>query len=318
VRLSVIIPTRGRRERLARVLDALAAQAGEVAGELETIVVDDGSEDGTRAFLGTRAPDAARLAVLAQANAGPGAARNSGARAAAGERLVFLGDDTVPEPGFLATHAAPPERGRPVAVLGYTSWDAERMRVTPLLRHLNENGTQFGYGLIRDPEDVPFNFFYTSNVSLPRAAFVASGGFDESFSGAAWEDVELAYRLTRANDPLLLVYRPSARTRHDHPTSLRSVLVRQRASGRAAALLAERHPELRGWLGADEAARRSPRPLRIAAAVSALDGLGLPLPAAVYDKLLRRPYLEGLREALAERPREGTKTPGRKGNWIAS
>src|SRR5439155_23053603 len=32
VRLSVVIPTRDRRERLARVLDALAAQAAEVGG----------------------------------------------------------------------------------------------------------------------------------------------------------------------------------------------------------------------------------------------------------------------------------------------
>jgi glycosyltransferase involved in cell wall biosynthesis len=302
VRISVVIPTHGRRARLERVLDALAAQAGEVGGDLETIVVDDGSKDDTKEFLALRRPDAANVRALAQENAGPACARNAGAAAARGERLVFLGDDTVPEPGFLATHAAPPERGRPVAILGYTSWDAERMRVTPFLTHLNERGAQFGYALITDPEDVPFNFFYTSNVSVPRDAFLALGGFDVSFPSAAWEDVELAYRASRAKDPLLLVYRPAARTRHEHPTTLESVLRRQRASGRAAALFARKHPELSAWLGVDETSTLpARRPLRVAAAACALvalDRLGLPLPRRVYDKVLRRPYLEGLQEAL--------------------
>ena len=79
-------------------------------------------------------------------------------------------------------------------------------------------GTQFGYSIIPDPDDVPFNFFYTSNVSLPRGTFLALGGFDEEFPYAAWEDVEFAYRATRATPALRMVYRPAARTRHNHPT----------------------------------------------------------------------------------------------------
>jgi GT2 family glycosyltransferase len=307
VRLSVVVPTHDRRESLARVLAALASSAGEVAGGVETIVVDDGSTDGTKDLLGSRAPDAANVSVLSQANAGPARARNAGAAAARGERLVFLGDDTVPEPGFLAAHASPPERGgRPVAVLGYTTWDRARMRVTPFLVHLNENGAQFGYGLIADPEDVPFNFFYTSNVSLPRAAFLAAGGFDESFRGAAWEDVELAYRMTRGRDGLVLVYRPAARTSHAHPTSVASALARQKASGRSAALFAAKHPDLAGWLGMDSAAALphggSFAAALAAVAVKALDPLGIPLPEKVYDVVLRRPYLEALRGTLENRP----------------
>src|SRR5205085_11358539 len=112
---------------------------------------------------------------LSQEHAGPAAARNRGAAAARGERLVFLGDDVVPQPGFLAAHAAPPSEA--AAVLGYTTWDAARMRVTPFLTHLNERGAQFGYALVKDPEDVSFNFFYASNVSLPRETFSALGGF---------------------------------------------------------------------------------------------------------------------------------------------
>jgi glycosyltransferase involved in cell wall biosynthesis len=304
VKLSVVIPTHDRKESLTRVLGALATCAGEVSGGIETVVVDDGSTDGTEELLGSRPADAAAVRVLHQPNAGPARARNAGAASARGERLVFLGDDTVPEPGFLAVHASPPERGRrPVAVLGYTTWDRARMRVTPFLTHLNENGAQFGYALIADAEDVPFNFFYTSNVSLPRAAFLAAGGFDETFRGAAWEDVELAYRMTRGEDGLVLVYRPAARTAHAHPTSLASTLARQRASGRSAALFAAKHPDLADWLGVPAARRGGSLGSALAArAVRALDPLGIPLPARVYDRALRGPYLDALRDALERRP----------------
>ena len=117
------------------------------------------------------------LRVFAQGNSGPAAARNRGVREARGARILFLGDDTVPEAGLLAVHArahAEPRRTAPIAVLGYTTWPRDR-RVSPFLHHINEYGLQFGYGLIEDPESVPFNFFYTSNISL-RARPAARGG----------------------------------------------------------------------------------------------------------------------------------------------
>ena len=91
----------------------------------------------------------------------------------------------------------PPARREraPLAVLGYTGWHP-RMRTTPFLRYINEHGLQFGYALIDEREKVPFNFFYTSNVSLPRELLLAEP-FDLGFPHAAWEDVELSYRLHR-------------------------------------------------------------------------------------------------------------------------
>src|SRR5437660_1297223 len=77
------------------------------------------------------------------------------------------------------------------------------------------------------PEEVPFNFFYTSNVSLQRATFESLSGFDDSFPSAAFEDVELAYRATRATRPLRIVFQPGARALHDHPTTLDAALARE-------------------------------------------------------------------------------------------
>jgi len=305
VRLSVVIPTRDRREKLERVLQALRPQLDEVPGGAEVLVVDDGSSDGTGAWLAT----AGGVRAFRLEGTGPARARNLGAREAAGELLLFLGDDTVPEPRLLALHDAAhrePHHG-PRAVLGLTDWDRQRMRVTPLLAHLNAKGAQFGFALIRDAEDVPFNFFYTSNVSLPRDTFLGLGGFDEAFPSAAWEDVELAYRATRTVPPLRIVYRPQARVRHDHPTTLAAARARQAHVGRAAHTLLRKWPELADWVGAGRA-RGLPRHRPVAVSllerlIAACDGRGLRLPAAVYDRVLRWDYLDGLRSALEDEPR---------------
>jgi len=303
LRLSVVVPTFDRRERLARTLAALEEERPAIEGGAEVVVVDDGSSDGTSGLLSSREAEG-RLRALRVAHGGPARARNAGARAALGEILLFLGDDIVPEPGFLAAHdAAHREAGEGRrAVLGRTEWDPSRIRVTPMLRHLDRHGLQFGFGLIRDPEGVPVWFFYASNVSLPRETFLELGGFDEGFGGAAWEDVEFAFRAARAPCPLRLVYRPAARARHDHPTTLESFRARQRASGRAAALFAEKHPELAPDLGVAEARslpEERPYSLRVAERlVRVADPLGLPLPGRVYDKLFRWDYLSGLSESL--------------------
>jgi glycosyltransferase involved in cell wall biosynthesis len=303
VRLSIVIPTYDRVERLVRTLDAAERQTRDVAGGAEIVVVDDGSTDGTRELLSQR-EDEGRLRAIFAGHGGPARARNAGARAAKGDVLLFLGDDIVPEPGFLAAHdGAHCEGGAERrAVLGHTEWDASRLRVTPMLRHLGRKGLQFGYGLIRDPENVPPWFFYASNVSLPRELFLGLGGFDESFGGAAWEDVEFAFRAAQAPRPLRLVYRPSARARHDHPTTVASFRARQRASGRGAAILARRRPDLEAALGVAEArSLGATRPAYLRGAeflVRSIDPLGVPLPGRLYDKLFRWDYLAGLREAL--------------------
>ena len=167
--LSVVIPTYNRKETITRVLDALGRQTLPREA-FEVLVVDDGSRDGTTDVLKS-SPVSFDLAVMTQENTGPAGARNRGVRASRGEIVVFLGDDTVPEPEFLDVHLrSHREAGaRKIAVLGYTGWPRER-RVTPFLHHINEYGLQFGYELIDDPDSVPFNFFYTSNISVPRRA----------------------------------------------------------------------------------------------------------------------------------------------------
>lgn len=305
---SVVIPTFERPDTLFQVLDSIGRQ--ENPPDFEVVVVDDGSRDQTPQRLAAYRPPYV-LRHFRQDNSGPAAARNRGVREARGERILFLGDDTVPEPKLLSVHAhahAQP-RGFPAAVLGYTTWPRGR-RVSPFLHHINEYGLQFGYGLIEDPDSVPFNFFYTSNISLSRALLCDVGLFDTTFPFAAWEDIEIAYRMEKRG--MRIVYRAEAVARHHHDISFDSFRRRQQKSGESAAIFFRKHPELGDFLGVPQARAFSEDGSVAARLRSLWAGLAerweLPGGRRAVDRVLRDEYLQGLKHGLAEAAvlREGT------------
>lgn len=307
VELSVVVPTYNRIEILPEVLRAVEAQAEDPeAPSFEIVVVDDGSIDGTGEWLAARR-FTVPAACLRQDNRGPATARNAGVAAAQGRRVAFLGDDTVPEPGWMAAHhRAHRERGDApeVAVLGYTGWH-RRMAVTRFLRHINEQGAQFGYALIDDPERVGFNFFYTSNISLSRELLLAEP-FDLGFPYAAWEDTELSYRLHRRHG-LRLVYEPAAVTRHYHPTDVDRFFERQEKAGYSAVVFHRLHPELGPFLGLGPEgpppvppAGRQRRRERLARALQQLPQWVPWSTPRLWDEALRFHYIQGLHRGWSE------------------
>ena len=109
---SVVIPTFNRVSLLQRTLASVEAQS---FTDFEIIVVDDGSTDGTRDWLASQRP---LLRVLEQANRGPGAARNLGAREARGDYVAFLDSDDLWFPWTLRVFAEAIERHNCPHVLG--------------------------------------------------------------------------------------------------------------------------------------------------------------------------------------------------------
>src|SRR4051812_24229138 len=93
-RISVVVPAFNVEAYLQECLASIAAQT---APDLEVIVVDDGSADGTRAVAEAFAAGDPRFRVISQPNRGLGAARNAGVAAARGTYLAFVdGDDVLP------------------------------------------------------------------------------------------------------------------------------------------------------------------------------------------------------------------------------
>lgn len=166
--VSVIIPIFNRRGVFRRCLDSVLEQVGV---DFELIVVDDAS---TQPDLESyeRVKEAGHTVVRLSENRGPGACRNRGAEAAAGEWLSFLDSDDHWLPHKLARHLASLKRsGLPV---GQTEeiWYRDGVRVNPPKAHKISGGDLFRRSL----RAVCVS---SSTVMLKRELFFGMGQFDE-------------------------------------------------------------------------------------------------------------------------------------------
>lgn len=244
MRISVIIPTYNRKGILAECLSSLFKQSYS-KNNFEIIVIDDGSVDETESLVRMKINEAdVELRYLKQQNRGPAAARNLGIKNAKGEIILFIGDDIISSPILLEEHIRYHKQclDEKVAVLGYVTWPPETA-ITPFMEWLDESGAQFGYRLIKDPENVLYRFFYTSNVSVKREFLLKHGLFDEDFPYAALEDIELAYRLK--DKGLRIVYNKDALAYHKHRIDKKIFIKRSKIVGRSMAIFHLKHPELK-------------------------------------------------------------------------
>ncbi len=254
--VSVIVATYNRPRSVARLLAQLAEQTL-APDRFEVIVVDDGSTPPVRdALAPLLAPDGVpyRLRVVAQPNAGPGAARHHAATLARGTLLVIVDDDVRIGRDFLEAHAEAhgaahddfPTPGPGRVVLGRLRPEPD----TPLplferfhLATLDRLAADVARGVQRP---VGSNV-YTGNVSMRRAAYEAVGGFDRSLRLS--EDAELGMRLDRAGAEIVLSDAAVGWHASDH-TSLAKWMRRSAAYGAADLRVSTKHggrPDTNPW-----------------------------------------------------------------------
>jgi GT2 family glycosyltransferase len=189
----VVLNYNGRRW-LPGSLDGLAAQ--QQAPSFETLLVDNGSTDGSVDLVRASWPGV--RVIETGTNLGFAAGNNAGARAARGAWLVFLNNDTVPAPDWLARlfaeAAAHPECALVTSRLVFM--DDDSIVDSAGDGYLRAGGAfKHGHGAQAERFAVSREVFGACGGAfmIRREAFEALGGFDPRFF-MNYEDVDLSYR----------------------------------------------------------------------------------------------------------------------------
>lgn len=192
------------------VADAIRSTRAQSHADLDLILVDDGSRDGTALAAEHAAEDDPRIRILRQPNAGVSAARNAGIAAATGDALLFLDADDWLAPDAVARLAGTLDAA-PRAVAAYGPWAAMAESARPGDAPLRVKSGPFPEGDILEPLLIRNLLVNGGHALIRRDAFDAAGGFDPAIRyGEDWECwIRLALRGPFARvpgaDPLLFV-----------------------------------------------------------------------------------------------------------------
>lgn len=250
--VSAIIPTYNREHIIAEAVDSVLAQT---YPNIEIVIVDDGSKDRTLEVLRAYGD---KTRVIAQANAGPAAARNRGIRESQGELIAFLDSDDIWLPTKTERQVNLLQRaGEKVTsclsniLMQWKSGDRSSFEIA-LLEPSTEEGIWLNVDEVLATRSVLFN----QGIMIRRQVIEKIGGFDESIRYL--EDYEFPLRLSLEgpwafiNTPLV-VWRESM-TNSVYKNSVREDLLTSKCmvtvfeSHLARVEEAQRQPRLRNYV----------------------------------------------------------------------
>jgi glycosyltransferase involved in cell wall biosynthesis len=191
--VSVIIPTYNREKIIPKAIDSVFAQTYQ---DFEIIVLDDGSQDSTKAAVESYGP---QVHYFYQNNKGIAGARNAGMHQAAGDYIAFLDSDDYWLPGKLERQMAlfveHPEYGMIACQCGSVQIDGT-------YRERNRPGKSgwILYDLFNK------NFIRTSSAVITRTCLEKVGGFDEALREGEeydyWLRIAAEFAVGFINEPL--------------------------------------------------------------------------------------------------------------------
>lgn len=205
-KVSVIIPTYNRLAMLKEAVDSVLAQDFE---DMELLVVDDGSTDGTAEEMEQYG---GRVKLLRQPeNKGVSAARNKGILHARGKYIAFLDSDDLWVKGKLKIQTAFLQ-DNPHYPVCYTDeiWIRKGKRVNPMRKHAKYSGWIF-------EKCLPLCIISPSSVMMKKALFSKVGLFDEALP--VCEDYDFWLRIS-ARFPVFFIERKLIIKRGGHPDQL--------------------------------------------------------------------------------------------------
>lgn len=220
MRISIVIPTYEAKDHLRQSLQFIQAQQMKPDVELEVVISDDGSTDGTEAVVETFRNEIPRLVYSYRQRdefSGRSKARNEGIKRCSGDVIVFLDSGMLIPPHFIQKVA---DLYTPMSNLlvahymygifthpDYTDMslieDIAPHNITQICEKLalREEWLDGRHGLFDLVEDdleklpAPWTMGYSGAFSAPRHLVEQVGGFDEEFQGWGAEDNDFVYRL---------------------------------------------------------------------------------------------------------------------------
>ena len=219
--VSVIVPTYNR---LAYLPDAIDSALGQSYPEVEVIVVDDGSTDGTTGML--HATYGERIQCIWQENEGESSARNEALSRSRGSLVAFLDSDDVwatrkleKQVSFLREH---PDTGMVSCHVGVVDDAGELVQAGPLHPEQSTDSVSVEALALRSP-------VHASTVLVRRAVLNVAGRFDQRLRYG--EDWDLCLRVA-AHTPIGFVQERLAYLRTHSNTQSRYVISRRQARRR--------------------------------------------------------------------------------------
>lgn len=236
-RISVLIPVTSHGV-IAACVEELAAQKGVKSGEFDVWIADaEPTRDWTSAVEAALRRRGLSLPWNRVTSEGRGraAALNAMLGRAAGDIVLFLADDFVPDCRLVVRHLhfheRHPEPQR--AAVGPGLFPALSRR-SEFVRWLEDSGSVFGVPFTDPNLVLPHHFFYLGNTSVKRSLLDRAGHFDERFPFDAWDDYEMGLRL--CGEGYHAGYVPKAACVHQHHVTLRERMEQVRRGGRSAAI----------------------------------------------------------------------------------
>lgn len=176
---SVIIPTCGR-SSLFKCLEKVHLAISEIKPvKCQIIVSDDNASERTRIEIKNLNSD---IEYRVGPQKGPAANRNNGAIFAKGDWLIFTDDDCLPDSGWL-------------------------QEILKVIKNYDEKMIAFEGSILplgnidNDMADCPVNIngacFWSANIGVKKVIFEKITGFDENFSIAAFEDIDIFLRIQK-------------------------------------------------------------------------------------------------------------------------
>jgi glycosyltransferase involved in cell wall biosynthesis len=231
-RISVVIPTHNRPDRLPQTLAGLARQTIPVE-DYEIVVVDDASSPPVILPL---APPQPRQRLVRLDGAERSAARNAGAAAASGELLVFLDDDILVPDHYLAVLEEAHRKWPDALLVGDIRLPPAATPFARFRQRMENSGIPGQSGVTSTP-----NFCAAGNMAIGREQFVAVGGFDSGL--VSGEDQDLGLRHSAAGGCIAFVSEASV-VHHDKALDAPSYFRRAEWGSEALIPFCTRYPDL--------------------------------------------------------------------------